>query len=114
MSKNNEKNITYGVFKQKLTYRKYKQYFNILKEILHYSKNLFNEALYILRQNYFDDKNKKYINYYDLCHILKNNDNYKYIQANCAHQVLKNVSEIFKSFMTLKKKKNKMPYTTIS
>ena len=35
MFKNNEKNITYGVFKQKLTYKKYKRYFNILKEILH-------------------------------------------------------------------------------
>ena len=33
MSKNNNKNITYSVFKQKLTYRKYKQYFNILKKI---------------------------------------------------------------------------------
>ena len=53
MSKNNEKNIIYGVFKQKLTYKKYKQYFNILKEMLYYSKNLFNEALYILRQNFF-------------------------------------------------------------
>ena len=65
MSKNNEKNITYGVFKQKLTYRKYKQYFNIFKEILHYSKNLFNDALYVLRQNFFinlkkEEKDKKY------------------------------------------------------
>ena len=49
MPNNNEKNITYGIFKQKLTYKKYKQYFNILKEMLHYSKNLFNDTLYILR-----------------------------------------------------------------
>ena len=112
MSKNNEKNITYGCFKQKLTYKKYNQYFNIIKKILHYSKNLFNEALFQLRTNFFnnrekDKKNKKYINYYDLCYILKDSNNYKHIQATCAQQILKYASETFKSFLALLKKKIK-------
>jgi len=112
MSNNKKMDITYSIFKQKLTYKKYKQYFNILKEMLHYSKNLFNEALYILRQNFFDNQNKekkdrKYISYYDLYNMLKNSNNYKYIQAACAQQILKIVYETFKSFVALKKKKIK-------
>ena len=39
--------------------------------------------------------------------MLKNSNNYKHIQATYAQQILKNISEIFKSFLSLLKKKIK-------
>ena len=46
----------------------------LLRLLCHISKNLYNSALYILRQEYF--KNKKVISYFDLNKILKTNENF--------------------------------------
>lgn len=39
----------YVVIKQQLKYSKYKNIYPILKELAHYSKNLYNQGLYIIR-----------------------------------------------------------------
>ena len=64
----------------------------------------FNEALYILRQNFFINKtkNKKdriYIRYYDLYHLLKDSENFKFLQASVAQQIIKITYDTFNSFI---------------
>ena len=86
------------------------------------SNNLYNTALFIIRQHYFNRKGKQfisdicnnvdydYVNYYDLNRILKqtNNNDYKALPANVSQETLKLVDKNFKSFFKLvNKKKNK-------
>ena len=69
------------------------------------SKNLYNQALYEIRQEYF--KSKKYLNYYEIYKRLQGTENYSLLQANVSQQTLKAVDESFKSFFGLIKKKMK-------
>ena len=95
-------NKYYGIIKQQIT-KKDLDIYNLFKELTHISKNLYNQALYTIRQKYFN--NKKYLNYYNLDKILKNDENYKLLQSGCSQQVLKMVDQNFKSFFALLKKK---------
>ena len=61
----------------------------ILRELSHIAKNLYNEALYNIRQYFF--KNDKYLNYYENYKDLKNSDNYKLLNSNMSDQILKEV-----------------------
>ena len=88
-------NKLYLAVKQQLKHLTKSEY-KILRELCRYSKNLRNQALYEIRQEYF--KNKKYLNYYKVYNILKTCDNYKLLQSNMAQQLLKKVDEDFKSF----------------
>ena len=69
----------------------------VLRELCHVSKNLYNQALYEIRQEYF--KSKKYLNYYDIYKRL--------LRSQVSQQTLKSVDESFKSFFGLIKKKTK-------
>ena len=77
----------------------------VLRELCHVSKNLYNQALYEIRQEYF--KSKKYLNYYEIYKRLQGTENYSLLQANVSQQTLKAVDESFKSFFGLIKKKMK-------
>lgn len=77
----------------------------VLRELCYVSKNLYNQALYEIRQEYF--KSKKYLNYYDVYKRLQNTENYSLLQAQVSQQTLKAVDENFKSFFGLIKKKLK-------
>ena len=77
----------------------------VLRELCHVSKNLYNQALYELRQEYF--RSKKYLNYYEIYKRLQNTENYSLLQAQVSQQTLKAVDENFKSFFGLIKKKLK-------
>lgn len=77
----------------------------VLRELCHVSKNLYNQALYEIRQEYF--KSKKYLNYYDVCKKLQGTENYSLLQAQMSQQTLKTVDDNFKSFFELIKKKLK-------
>lgn len=77
----------------------------VLRELCHVSKNLYNQALYEIRQEYF--KSKKYLNYYDICKKLQGTENYSLLQAQMSQQTLKVVDENFKSFFGLIRKKLK-------
>lgn len=76
----------YLVVKQQLKHLTKTEY-KILKELCHISKNLKNQALYEIRQKYFQDK--KYLKYNDVYKILKQSENYKLLQSNMAQQILK-------------------------
>ena len=78
-----------------------KKEFKILKYLCHIAKNLKNQAIYNVRQHYFN--NKKYLSYNENYKILKNSENYKKLNSNMAQQILKEVDESFKSFFTLLK-----------
>ena len=91
-----------------------KEEYQILRELCHIAKNLFNQALYNVRQFYFD--NGKYLNYYDNYSLLKSSVNYKSLNSNMAQQILKEVDGAFRSFFALlkregyDKKKCNIPY----
>lgn len=78
-----------------------KEDYNNLKELCHIAKNLANEALYNVRQYYFNEG--EYLNYEKNYHLLKDSDNYKLLNSNMAQQILKEVDGSFKSLFGLLK-----------
>ena len=68
----------------------------MLKEMCQYSNNLYNVALYNIRQYYFCEK--KFLTYENNYHKCKTNENYKLLQAGVAQQTLKAADRSFKSF----------------
>ena len=77
-----------------------KKEFKILKYLCHIAKNLKNQAIYNVRQHYFNKK--KYLSYNENYKILKS-ENYKKLNSNMAQQILKEVDGSFKSFFGLLK-----------
>lgn len=76
-----------------------KEEYNILRELCRTAKNLTNQAIYNVRQHYFQEK--QYLKYEANYHELKSSSNYKLLNANIAQQTLKNVDQMFKSFFAL-------------
>ena len=76
-----------------------KDEYRSLKELSHIAKNLANEAIYNIRQHFFNTGS--YLNYYDNYKELKNSVNYKLLNSNMAQQILKEVDGSFKSFFKL-------------
>lgn len=69
----------------------------MLRLLCHISKNLYNSALYILRQEYF--KSKTVVPYYDLNKILKTNENFHILNTYTSICIIKNVYTIFSNFV---------------
>ena len=90
----------YLTLKQQVKHLSKKEFRN-LKYLSHIAKNLTNEAIYNIRQYYFNKK--KYLSYNENYKILKNSENYKKLNSNMAQQVLKEVDGSFKSFFGLLK-----------
>ena len=76
-----------------------------LSRLCHLSKNLYNEAMYIIRQEFF--KTGKWIRYNDLAFQLKSSENYKKLPSQTAQQILKvvdrNWNGFFRAIKTWKK-----------
>ena len=90
----------YLILKQQVKHLSKKEFRN-LKYLSHIAKNLTNEAIYNIRQYYFNKK--KYLSYNENYKILKNSENYKKLNSNMAQQILKEVDGSFKSFFGLLK-----------
>ncbi|MEE0930530.1 MAG: transposase [Acutalibacteraceae bacterium] len=90
----------YLTIKQQLKHLSKTEY-QILRELCHIAKNLTNQAIYNVRQQYFTDK--KYLSYNKNYHLLKTSENYKILNSNMAEQILKQVDEDFKSYFGLLK-----------
>ncbi len=73
----------------------------------HLSKNLYNEANYIVRQRFF--KIGKWIRYNELAYQLKNSENYKQLPAQTGQQILRIVERNWKSFFRSIKTYKKHP-----
>lgn len=97
----------YLTLKQQLKHLSKEEYL-ILRELCHTAKNLYNQAVYNIRQHYFDEE--KYLSYVENNRILKSSDNYKLLNSNMAQQILKEVDGAFKSFFGLLKLKAKGEY----
>ena len=90
----------YLTLKQQVKHLSKKEFRN-LKYLCHIAKNLKNQAIYNIRQHYFN--NKKYLSYNENYKMLKDSENYKKLNSNMAQQILKEVDESFKSFFALLK-----------
>ena len=78
-----------------LSVREYKT----LRTLCRLSKNLFNEAMYSIRQYYFSER--KYLRYENNYHVCKVSENYQALGTEIAQQTLKVVDRCFKSFFAL-------------
>ena len=76
-----------------------KEEYNILRELCRTAKNLTNQAIYNIRQHYFQEK--QFLKYESNYHEMKNSESYKLLNSNMAQQTLKDVNEMFKSFFSL-------------
>jgi len=90
--------------------------YSVLDDLMFKSKNLYNSALYEVRQHFFISKDDssvkyKYLNYFATEKLMNQNDWYKSLQAQCAQQVLKQLDQNFKSFFALLRKKKSKDYT---
>ena len=79
-----------------------KDEFLILRELCRTAKNLTNQAIYQIRQHYFEHS--------------QTSENYRLLNSNMAQQILKEVDEAFKSFFSLLKlaKQGKYPFSSFS
>ena len=78
-----------------------KEDYKSIKLLCHIAKNLANEAIYNVRQYYFNEG--EYLNYEKNYSLLKNSINYKMLNSNMAQQIIKEVDGSFKSFFGLLK-----------
>lgn len=86
-----------------------KEDYAILREMCHYSNNLYNVALYNIRQRYFQEK--KFLKYAENCFVCKSNKTYALLQAGVAQQTLKVADRSFKAFFALLKKAKEGEYS---
>ena len=79
-------------------------HFDEIDELCFKSKNLFNSALYIVRQHFFETG--KYLNYYSVDKIFKetNQPDYRALPIQVSQQTLKGLDKAFASFFKLHKK----------
>jgi len=75
----------------------------ILKELTKNSKDLYNKALYKVRQHFFE--NKEYLPYKKLYPLMKTEPEYTRLPSNASQQTLKAVDNAFKSFFNALKAK---------
>ncbi|MBP2029001.1 putative transposase [Acetoanaerobium pronyense] len=98
MSKAKTKDSLFGVQKQQIKHLSKEEYL-ALKELCFLSKNMYNVALYSVRQYFFTEK--KYLKYNKNYHLCKDNENFKLLNSNSAQQIMKVVDRNFKSFFSL-------------
>jgi transposase len=79
-----------------------KQDYTMLREMCQYSNNLYNVAVYTIRQHYFDTQ--QFLRYEENYPICKENENYGLLQAGVAQQILKDGRPQFSVFFRLLKK----------
>ena len=73
-----------------------KQDYTMLWEMCQCSNNLYNVAVYTIRQHYFDTQ--QFLRYEKNYPICKKNENYGLLQAGVAQQILKMADRSFRSF----------------
>lgn len=99
----------YLTIKQQLKHLSKEEY-KVLLELSHAAKNLYNQALYNIRQYFFVEG--EYLNYEKNYVLLKGSENYKLLNSNMAQQILKEADSAMKAFFGLLKlaKKGKYSY----
>ena len=98
----------YLTVKQQVKQLSKEDYSNI-KRLSHIAKNLANEAIYNVRQYFFQEG--KYLNYQKNYALLKESPNYKALNSNMAQQTMKEVDGMFQSFFALLELAKKSKYS---
>jgi len=98
MPKKSNKEVLFGIQRQQLKHLTASEY-RALRELCVLTKNMYNVALYNVRQYYFTEK--KFLGYNSNYHLCKDNENYKILNSNSAQQIMKVVDRNFKSFFAL-------------
>lgn len=98
MPKKPTKEVLFGVQKQQLKHLSANEY-KALRELCFLTKNMYNVALYNIRQYYFTEK--KFLGYNSNYHLCKDNENFAMLNSNSAQQTMKVVDRNFKSFFAL-------------
>lgn len=75
-----------------------KNEYEILRELSHIAKNLYNASLYNVRQHFF--QTKKYLGYNKNSSQMKTDPNFKILNSNMAQQIIRQVDFAFKSFFS--------------
>ena len=88
----------YLTVKNQLKHLSVREY-ETLRILCRLSKNLYNEALYSVRQYFFVER--QYLRYESNYHVCKDSPNYKALGTEIAQQTLKVVDRCFKSFFAL-------------
>ena len=103
---------------QKHIIKQNNEYYKDLMGMMHLSKNLYNAALFNVRQYYFKVKDDttvkyKYLNFYANWRFMMSTQNpdFKALPNHIASQVVRQVDNNFSSFFALLKKKNRGMYT---
>jgi len=78
-----------------------------ISRLCHISKSLYNEANYIVRQEFF--KSGRWVRYNELAFILKSSENYRELPAQTAQQILKILGSNWKAFFRSMKEWKKHP-----
>lgn len=107
MSKKSSENTLYRTQIQKLKHLNINE-FIACKALCRYAKNMYNMALYNVRQYYFEFD--KYLNYYETYSLLKNDEIYKFLGAKTSQNIMQKVDENFSSFFSLIKLKKQGLY----
>ncbi len=79
----------------------------VISNLCHLSKNLYNEANYIIRQEFFT--NKRWIRYNELDKIMQPSENYKTLPSQNAQQLLTVLDRSWSSFFASVKEYKKSP-----
>ncbi|MGE9915757.1 RNA-guided endonuclease TnpB family protein, partial [Megasphaera elsdenii] len=79
-----------------------KQDYTMLREMCQCSNNLYNVAVYTIRQHYFETR--QFLRYEKNYHVCKKNENYSLLQAGVSQQILKVADRSFRSFFRLLQK----------
>jgi putative transposase len=77
------------------------KWFREINKMSFLSKNLFNCAVYLCRQAFFN--NQPIPTFNQIYHLLKNSDDYKALPSKVAQLVFKQVDKCFKSYQEAKK-----------
>lgn len=72
--------------------------FKVIDEMCFHSKNLYNEANYVLRQEFIENNN--YVNYYDMNKEFKTHENYKLCMSQPANCTLRLLDKNWKSYFS--------------
>ena len=81
---------------EQIIIRKSHPKFKVIDQQCFHSKNLYNEANYIIRQEFIE--NGKYLNYYDMNKNLKTHENYKLTFSQPANCTLRLIDKNWKSY----------------
>ncbi len=82
--------------------------YQILRQLTHLSKNLYNHTLYTVRQYYF--ANESFLQYEQAYHYVKADENYERLPLQVAQQTMRVVNRSMRSFFRLLRERTKGNY----